>query len=859
MVASLVTFFLAPLLLSPLAQAACSDVTGNWYDSKSVPTAQLVFRIDRDDNGELSSFAVTYNPQWGTGKVSYDASSSLINLLLDDGENITGTVGVDCSNITWTTISAVWIKVPHVDQVHVVFMNHLDVGYANFAGLIINKYFNSYFPRAVRLAGEMKLYRPDESFIYTTQPWLIDLYLDCPPNMTLNGIQVQCPSEEEVESFEAAIKQGYIAWHAGPMNMQVESMNQAVLEAGLSIAQRLNKKYSRSTTVLSQRDVPGLTICSLKTLNQYGIKAVSVGVNSGSAPPAVPKIFLWKVEGGEGERGKTKGGVAENEPEDDSGAMVIAMWHAGGYPNDPGRDIEGARGLSYHDCTIAPGTTHVLCFAFRTDNTGPPSSLDEIDRYYEILREEYPGAAIFASTLDNFTSAVDTQSLPVITNKEIGDTWIQGIASDPLKSATYRSLARSLDQCLRDKACDLSDPIVSNSTRFLVKLPEHTWGLSGVKNRDDWTNEDFKKARETQEFINNENSWYEQRTFINLTLQASQGHKLHDYFTSGMAEIQMTDSPDLSQYSEIDATKVLNLFNGQAEIGFDSISGSVNHLVYGASGSQQFIYSSTDHPLGKFSYITYNDSDYIFMESNYNYAFNAGYDKPGSQVEADPMSSIWSTKLVALYQSKDSEDKFLTHLMMADSTSHEYYGAPGDIWVKVNLSLVESPALGNASLLRVDFDLTWLNKTSTRLPESTMFSFLPSPPSASSSWKARLFKVDETSSVTVGSVVTNGSQFQHAVESVLLTTSTQYDGRDFSSSGPGIALNSTDVPIVCPIINNGRSPTSFPVPLETLDDDSVLGIAFNLHNNVWNTNYPLYYPFLSGDENFRARFTVVFK
>ncbi|XP_011409863.1 PREDICTED: uncharacterized protein LOC105316568 [Amphimedon queenslandica] len=829
--------FLASLLLSsPPAEAACSDITGNWYDSHSIPTAQLIFRIEKH-NGAYSSFAVTYNPNWGTGSVSYDSSSSIINMLLDDGENITGSVASDCSNITWSTVPAAWIKVPKVHQVHVVFMNHLDVGYAGFAAVIINKYFQSYFPRAIRLAEEMELYRPDESFIYTTQPWLVDLYLDCPPNMTLNGIQVKCPSPSEIESFDAAIRKGYIAWHAGPMNMQIEFMNEAVLEAGLSIAQRLNKKYLKSTTVLSQRDVPGLTMCSLKTLNKYGVKAVSVGVNSGSAPPAVPKIFLWKVDG-------------ENE-EDGGDGMVIALWHAGGYPNNPGRDLEGARGISYRDCTLAPGTAHILCFAFRTDNTGPPNSLDEIDRYYMILREEYPGAAVFASTFDNFTNSVSIDHLPVLTNKEIGDTWIQGIASDPLKSSMYRSMALSLDQCLKDGACDLSDPVVSNATRFLIKLPEHTWGLPGVENTEDWANSDFEKARTTAEFIANRESWFEQRTFINLTLEASEGHKLNEYLTSGLSELKLTDPPNLSDYNEIDASKVFTLFNGKVEIGFDNSTGPITHLIYSTSSNKQLVFAGTNQSLGQFTYITYNESDFFFMQSRYDYAFNAGYDKPGSDV-ADPLSQTWSTKLIGLYQCKDNENYFLTHLTMLDSKAHDYYGAPADVWIKVNLSTSDS------SLLRIDFDLVLVNKTSTRLPESTMFSFYPSPPAtgaAATRWKARVFKVDDKSSFTVGSVVNNGSQFQHAAQSVLLTSSSSMG----SSSGPTIAFNSTDVPIVCPIIDDGHSPTSFPVPLDSLVDDSVIGIAFNIHNNIWNTNYPLYYPFVSGDENFRARFTVTFQ
>jgi hypothetical protein len=37
--------------------------------------------------------------------------------------------------------------------------------------------------------------------------------------------------------------------------------------------------------------------------------------------------------------------------------------------------------------------------------------------------------------------------LPVVT-QEISDTWIQGIASDPRKSAEYRAVSRVLSNCV---------------------------------------------------------------------------------------------------------------------------------------------------------------------------------------------------------------------------------------------------------------------------------------------------------------------------------------------------------------------------------------------------------------------------
>ena len=32
------------------------------------------------------------------------------------------------------------------------------------------------------------------------------------------------------------------------------------------------------------------------------------------------------------------------------------------------------------------------------------------------------------------------------------------------------------------------------------------------------------------------------------------------------------------------------------------------------------------------------------------------------------------------------------------------------------------------------------------------------------------------------------------------------------------------------------------------------GVSYNIYNNIWNTNYVLWYPFVKGDENVMSRF-----
>ena len=77
-------------------------------------------------------------------------------------------------------------------------------------------------------------------------------------------------------------------------------------------------------------------------------------------------------------------------------------------------------------------------------------TFQEIINYYEILRVQFPGAKIFASTFENYVEALQPikDRLPVVT-KEISDTWIQGIASDPRKIAEMKVASSQMDACLK--------------------------------------------------------------------------------------------------------------------------------------------------------------------------------------------------------------------------------------------------------------------------------------------------------------------------------------------------------------------------------------------------------------------------
>ena len=68
----------------------------------------------------------------------------------------------------------------------------------------------------------------------------------------------------------------------------------------------------------------------------------------------------------------------------------------------------------------------------------------------EILRKEFPDAKLQASTFENFFAALSTirDKLPVF-EMEVGDTWMQGIGTDPKKTAQYRALYRVMSDCVK--------------------------------------------------------------------------------------------------------------------------------------------------------------------------------------------------------------------------------------------------------------------------------------------------------------------------------------------------------------------------------------------------------------------------
>lgn len=75
------------------------------------------------------------------------------------------------------------------------------------------------------------------------------------------------------------------------------------------------------------------------------------------------------------------------------------------------------------------------------------------------------------------------------------------------------------------------------------------------------------------------------------------------------------------------------------------------------------------------------------------------------------------------------------------------------------------------------------------------------------------------------------------------------------SKKSGLQIYSPDIAVVN-VLTNEDFVSEIPLPLNKIS--SVTGMAFNLYNNVWETNYIFWYPYRKEDVNQKFRFTYAF-
>jgi hypothetical protein len=620
--------------------------------------------------------------------------------------------------------------------------------------------------------------------------------------------------------MEKGIAAGDIVWHALPYTTHSELMDPSLFRYGLSLSKELDRRFGHKTIAAKMTDVPGHCRAIVPLLAEAGVKFLHIGVNPACAPPRVPPIFRWRAPHGSD--------------------IIVA------YSSDYGSPFQGK----------AKNLKDILGFAHTGDNCGPPP-MDDVRKDFQKWRDTYPGANVIASTLDAYARNIAPHRalLPVVT-AEIADTWIYGTGSDPLKVTRYRALRRLRNAWERNGLARKYARAFRKCSGFLLNVTEHTWGMDEKTHLGDYVNyspknfaralkrdlvpasavppehelhrsfkqnsRNFDGSPRPQRYSIFASSWDEQRAYVRNAVKALAGTPLADDAHKELSRLRAV-RPTLKGFKPLNAKGPFTA--GKFLVKFDRVTGA---LVYLRREGRKQSMCTSKNSLGLFRYQTFSQrdykrflQDYVVDIDKYRNWIVADVSKPGMEVARPrPSHAFFQPASAKLYLRRGAEtDVIIAALKMPAAVCREA-GAPREVFLRYDFSHTE-PVF--------DFELLWFDKAATRLPEAAWLSFQPKL-SQPKTWQIE--KMAEWFSPL--EVISKGNRNLHAID-----RSIRHAGREGT-----LVIESSDAYLVSP---------GAPRLLEFDDTQPPLagGMHFNLHNNLFNTNFPLWY-----DDNARFRFTV---
>jgi hypothetical protein len=657
-----------------------------------------------------------------------------------------------------------------VKRVLVMFKCHLDVGFTDTQAGVMRLYFERYFPQAIQVATALR-HSGEDRYVWTTGSWLLYEYLE------------QATSEQRRRA-EQAVAAGDLAWHALPFSWETEMLDRSMIVGALGLSQSLDQRFGRTTTGAKMSDVPGHSRGIVGPLAENGVKLLDIGVNGASTPPDVPPLFVWK---------------------DPEGASIVMIYHHKGY----GGVVQ------------VPDSDLAVDVEMRGDNGGPHSA-DEIKKIYADLRKQYPNATVTASNLSEIAAAVEPyrSSLPVVT-QEIGDTWIYGVPSDPVKVARYREVARLRRQWIAQAKFRVGDATDLELLRRLLLAAEHTWGVDTkrLEDYDHYTPKDLAKVVDKPKFRWAETSWAEKRKDIDEGIanlpEPLRSRALQNVRTLHPVEPDRSGLKPHSAGAEIETTHFT--------LALDAKTGAIWRLRAKATGRE---WASPEHPLAMFAYQTLSKADYDRFIASYitvkTWWAPMDFGKPHIE-KFGAQSRIWLPALTNCWAGRFATGhRILAQLHISDAEAERSGLVAWPQKMYVELFFPEAQPS-----LEVHFN--WFGKAANRLPEAMWLSFLPQAPDPKG-WTIE--KVDRFLSPL--DVVRGGSRQMHAVSNAVR----------YKDAKGALSIETLDAPVVA---LGEMSPINY----SEAQPDLAQGIHFSLFNNAWGTNYIQWF-----GEDTRFRFTL---
>ena len=299
-------------------------------------------------------------------------------------------------------------------------------------------------------------------------------------------------------------------------------------------------------------------------------------------------------------------------------------------------------------------------------------------------------------------------------------------------------------------------------------------------------------------------------------------------------------APDLKDYTQLnvhDVVKRHEIFTckkgdrNQDEIGFDKY-GRISHLKVGATG----IWADENNTLLQLRYRSYSLHDVKEFMNSY-VKLNAtwttqDYGKPG--LPEDVEGKFWETHLEEIYVKNGAQCSFALK-MAFEKVAHSAFGAPEYVWVTISLASAKNVAKTNGvsnDKLSIDVSIGMYNKTRTRLPESMFVRFEPfgrlnGDNGGDIEWEAcRLGQWIGTRDIVDG-----GSKHLYGVTD----NGTRATNLKTNSI---MSVSSLDSPVT-----TFGFDTAYPSSTHKDPNVNSFGTSFVLWDNLWGTNYVLWWPF----------------
>jgi len=441
---------------------------------------------------------------------------------------------------------------------------------------------------------------------------------------------------------------------------------------------------------------------------------------------------------------------------------------------------------SYGATDFPAGGDVGLSFAHTNDNIGPQS----VGQTVEALRHmhhAYPDAEIKASTLDAFGAEMwaRRESFPVIT-QEIGDSWIHGAGTDPEKLGQFRALSRLYDGWAENASAERRA-----FGRGLTMVAEHTWGVdikTYLRDEKAWDRGAFEAARQSDyRFAYTEQSWAEQRKYITSALEHLNAAD------RAAAEAVLAEGAVPAAEAPMDG---LALSDNGWTADLDAVSGDIVRLtapdglvLEGRAGSLLgYRHESYDwHEWQKHmnSYLQHRE-EWAILD----------HDKPGLDQAKTARTAVFAPAHLGV--SADGRSS----VGDMPETARTALGAPERVGF----------ALRGLDARRVEVTLVLRDKAANRMPEA---GFLNLTPAEESDWHLRKMGLWHGA----GNIVRRGGGQLQGVEAVRMgdVTVTPLDSALVAPAGAPFVPFQPDVP------------------------DFGAGLRFNLYNNKWGTNFPMWW------------------